>query len=259
MAGASSKGRFVWHELMTTDPAAAIEFYSKVVGWKTAPYDGGGKPYTMWVAGEQPMGGVMDLPAEAKALGVPPHWMGYIGVADIAATVARAQELGGRVAVPAFPIPTVGTVAVIADPQGAFVSLLQPEAGDMPDAPPTAGHISWCELMTTDAAAAIAFYADLFGWEKHSEMDMGPAGTYHLLARDGTMFAGAYELQPGQGGQAAWLYYALVESADAAADRTKAAGGQVMHGPMEIPGGDRIAICTDPQGAWFAVHSTASG
>ena len=51
------------------------------------------------------------------------------------------------------------------------------------------------------------------------------------------------------------MHSVMVDSADAAADRAKKAGGTVINGPMEVPGGDRIAAILDPQGAAFAVHS----
>lgn len=257
MADASIRGRFSWHELMTTDPPAAVDFYSKVVGWGTAPYEGAGQPYTMWMAGETPIGGVMDLPEPARAMGAPPHWMGYVGTPDIHGTIKQATGLGGNTVVPPFPVPTVGHLAVITDPQGAMISLLQPES-DMPETPQVQGHMSWCELMTPDPGAALSFYSDLFGWETMTEMDMGPAGTYFIFGRNGGMLGGVYKPQEQQG-PPAWLYYALVDSADAAVERAKAAGGQVVHGPMEVPGGDRVAVCMDPQGAMFAVHSKAAG
>jgi len=256
VADAQTLNRFSWHELLTTDPAAAIDFYTNVVGWKTEQYDGTGKPYTMWRAGEAAIGGVMDLPEEARAMGVPPHWMGYVTTPDAEATVARAASLGGQAVVPPFPIPTVGTIAVLRDPQGAVFSLLQPET-DMPARPPERGDVSWCELMTPDPQAAISFYGELFGWHKHSEMDMGPGGIYHLIDNGDEPFGGVYE-SPAAQGPPAWLYYFMVDSADAASERAKEEGGQIVHGPMDIPGGDRIAICTDPQGAWFAVHSKAT-
>lgn len=56
-------GRFSWHELMTPDPDAARDFYSAITGWSTSTWDGGGKPYEMWMNGEMPVGGLMDLPA----------------------------------------------------------------------------------------------------------------------------------------------------------------------------------------------------
>ena len=40
MSGHVSHGRFIWYDLMTTDPDAAAEFYTKVAGWGTAPWEG---------------------------------------------------------------------------------------------------------------------------------------------------------------------------------------------------------------------------
>ena len=54
----------------------------------------------------------------------------------------------------------------------------------------------------------------------------------------------------------AWLLYFRVPDVHAAAGRVKANGGAVVNGPMEVPGGDWIVQCTDPQGAAFALHST---
>src|SRR5258708_24313678 len=98
-------GRFVWHELLTTDPQAALPFYSDVVGWKTQPWESG--EYTMWVGGEGPLGGTMKLPDEARKMGAPPHWTSNVAVADVDATVAQARKLGGRVYVEPNDIPQV--------------------------------------------------------------------------------------------------------------------------------------------------------
>jgi len=38
-------------------------------------------------------------------------------------------------------------------------------------------------------------------------------------------------------------------------DQVKQLGGQVLNGPMDVPGGDIVAQCMDPQGAAFAMHS----
>jgi hypothetical protein len=56
-----------------------------------------------------------------------------------------------------------------------------------------------------------------------------------------------------------WLYYILVQDIEAASSTVKELGGGVFMGPMEVPGGDRIAMCTDPQGATFAIHAKAVG
>lgn len=52
-----------------------------------------------------------------------------------------------------------------------------------------------------------------------------------------------------------WLYYIMVPDVKAVVEKIKGLGGQILNGPMEVPGGDLIAQCLDPQGAAFAIHS----
>src|SRR4030081_3092184 len=95
MSEESTRGRFVWYDLMTPDLEAAKAFYTAVVGWGTTVWEGMKTPYTMWTAGEKPIGGLMRLPEEAVAGGARPHWLAYVTVPDVDAAAARAQELGG--------------------------------------------------------------------------------------------------------------------------------------------------------------------
>ena len=90
MSEAKPRGRFIWFDLMTTDPAKAVEFYTSVVGWGTTQWEGSA-PYTMWTSASVPIGGVMQLPPEA---GAPPHWLAYISSPDVDATAQQAESLG---------------------------------------------------------------------------------------------------------------------------------------------------------------------
>ena len=90
MSSSEVLGRFVWHELLTTDTAAAAAFYPKVVPWRTAPSSMPG--YTIWMAGQAQIGGLMALPTQAG--GTPPHWLIYVGTPNVDATCAQAQGLG---------------------------------------------------------------------------------------------------------------------------------------------------------------------
>ena len=90
MADNTVRGRFVWHELMTPDPSGAHAFYSKVVGWKTQPWEHD-PSYQMFASASGPLGGTV-----AQAAGAP-HWLHYIGTPDIDATVATAKSRGGTV------------------------------------------------------------------------------------------------------------------------------------------------------------------
>jgi len=252
MADVKSRGRFVWYDLMTTDLDKAQAFYPKVVGWGTQVWPGE-QPYTMWTAGGAPIGGLMKLPQEEKA---PPHWLAYVSTPDVDASTKQAQELGATVLVKPTSIPTVGSFSVLADPHGAVFAAFTPN-GEAPEqaGPPPAGQFSWHELMTTDYQAAFAFYQALFGWEKQAEHDMGDMGVYLLFGRNGQQLGGMFNRPPGMPAPPNWLHYVSVDSADRAAERVTANGGTIMNGPMEVPGGDRIAQCADPQGAAFAVHS----
>jgi predicted enzyme related to lactoylglutathione lyase len=249
-----TQGRFVWHELMTSDPKAAEAFYKEVVGWGTIPSENLGMEYTMWTAGETPIGGLMAITPDAKAMGAPPSWTAYIEVPDIDATVAQVEKLGGSVVVPAMSVDQVGRFAILRDPQGAVFAAITSANPLEAETDPQPMTFSWHELATTDLPAAISFYEQIFGWKKQSEFDMGDMGIYYMFGRDRFTYGGMMK-KPAESPVSAWLHYVSVDSADAATERATKAGGKVMMGPMEVPGGDRIAALNDPQGAWFAVHS----
>src|SRR5687768_9130156 len=111
-------GSFVWCELMTTDMAAAGAFYSKVVGWKTTPFSPDGSYHTFNTK-SAPAAGLMVLPAQAKQMGAPPHWLMYVGTPNVDETAARIAQLRGRVLKQPEDIPGTGRFAVVQDPFGA--------------------------------------------------------------------------------------------------------------------------------------------
>ena len=255
----SSTGRFVWFDHVTRDVEKARDFYTHVVGWGTQAWGSGAEPYTMWMAGLRPVGGVVKLPAEMEAAGIPPHWFAHVVVEDVDAAARRAEVLGGRVVSPPADIPEVGRYAVVADPQGASVSLYRPREGGTP--PPTGvpGTFGWHELHTTDFQDAWRFYSALLGWEHAGTMDMGPEGPYLTFRHpdDGAdaMLGGMFDAARKTGRPPHWLYYVTVDDLDAAVGRVRERGGVVQHGPMEVPGGGRMAQCLDSQDGPFALFS----
>ncbi len=245
--------QFVWHDLSTLDMATATAFYTAVFGWSTQSDD---PDYHQWANGKRGLGGMMILAEQAKAMGAPPNWMGYISVADVAAKAAQAQAAGATVYVPPTAIDGAGHFSVLADPQGGVFALYQsnrdyeqPEAG--------VGDFSWGELATDDLAAATAFYVGLFGWETQ-DTDMGGGWMYRLFKVPGGSrhLGGMFQKGPDMPFPTNWLHYITVSDIDAAVERIKAAGGAVMNGPMDVPGGDRVAQCSDDQGAGFGLHQS---
>jgi hypothetical protein len=193
------------------------------------------------------------MPAPPDMQGAPPMWLGYIGVEDVDAYAAKMTAAGGSVKRPPEDIPNgVGRFAVVADPHGAAFYLFQSNAMQPPENPGAPGCIGWHELHAGDGEAAWSFYSGLFGWTKTEDMDMGPMGVYRMFATGGSAVGGIMTRMP-QTPVPFWLYYFNVEAIDAAVERVKEGGGQIVNGPMEVPGGLWIVQGIDPQGAMFAL------
>lgn len=152
------------------------------------------------------------LPERAQAAGAPSHWLGHIEGDVERAIAAGAQRIFGN---------------VVRDPLGA-VFAIDDASSSSSAAPP----IVWHQLNTTDVARAHAFYAKAFDWP---EADAPNVTIVDLANRPGV--------------HAAWLFHFRVPDVDATIAKVKELGGLVA-GLFEIPGGDRLAVCDDPQGAF---------
>jgi uncharacterized protein len=250
---AGDHGRFVWYELITADTERAKAFYSRVLGWGTQDVSMPSVAYTLFTLGEVSVSGLMNLPTDADKMGAKPRWIGYVGVDDVDATAALINQLGGAVHVPPMNFYNFSRFAVAADPQTASfgliswlrpVQLLQAEL-NIP------GRVAWHELLAADREKALAFYGSLFGWQK-AEARVGPRGTYQLFSA-GQQTIGGMVTKPRTVSMPSWIYYFNVGDIDAAVKRVKIGGGQVLEGPIEVPGDSWILQCLDPQGAMFAL------
>lgn len=251
-------GRHVWSELMTSSVTGAQQFYDKVVGWTSGRHTANSQMeyYEFKRSNGAPVAGLMERPKDMPMS----IWAMYIAVPDLNAATAQLKRLGGNTLTDVITVPTVGRMQMVKDPQGAGLYIIQMESSDMgPDRAPEVGEASWLELMTTDAPAAMNFYQQMFGWQPTEAMDMGPDGTYQMFNRGSRMIGGMMK-KPAKLGQMPpfWTIYFRVADIDGAVERIKANGGQIMNGPVEVPGGDKIVNAIDPQGAGFSLHARKS-
>jgi uncharacterized protein len=114
-------GKFCWNELATTNVAAAKKFYKGWLGWKSRPF-GKGMEYTLFMKGKDMAGGMLKCPKP----GIPAHWVPYVIVGNVEASIKKAAKLKGKVLMEPFNIPDVGRIAVLRDPQGAVIGILKP-------------------------------------------------------------------------------------------------------------------------------------
>lgn len=251
---ANPHGTPIWYELLTDDPDASKTFYDAVIGWTVEAKPSGEMDYRMIGAGDGQVGGVMRLTPDMKAGGAEPTWLFYIGVDDVDTTVEEIKAAGGSVLVPAWNIPGIGRIAMVADPQGLPFYVMRGASDETSTAWDRMGmgKCNWNELNTPDQAGALAFYGTVFGWDYPEKMPMGAMGDYVFVDAAGERI-GAIMQRPADSPPAKWRFYFRAPDIEAAARTVAERGGTVHAGPMEVPGGDRIIVASDPAGVMFGV------
>ncbi len=110
----------------------------------------------------------------------------------------------------------------------------------------------WYELMTTDVAAAKAFYVKVVGW---NTLDMPMPGMSYTVLEAGKAGMGGIMPMPREvcdaGMNPFWVGYIFAADVDGAANKLKQLGGKVLREPADIPTVGRFAVVADPQGAVF--------
>lgn len=119
-------GALCWTELSARDPERAADFYGALFGWEACETETPGSPYTTFSLGGTDVGGMVHMNEEWGDM--PPAWMPYFGIADLDDAMARIPQLGGEVAFGPMEAKDVGRFAVVQDPQGAFLSIIQLQA-----------------------------------------------------------------------------------------------------------------------------------
>lgn len=236
-------GMFVWYELRTHQPKQSLVFFSEVLGWKTSVMAMGGSEYTMLLAGETPVGGVVPQTAGPAA------FISYLHVPDVDAAAQRVAQAGGSVLGAPFDVPTVGRMVEVKDQEGATFFLFKFSDAPTPG-PRTPGAFHWNELWANDEKRAVAFLTSVVGYSVEA-MPM-PGMTYHVLSAKAGPAAGVMK-SPAPGLAPAWLPYIHVDNTDAAVSRARTMGGTLEDDINDIPNVGRVAMLRAPDGARFAV------
>lgn len=117
-------GEFCWNELATPDVKQAKDFYGKVFGWQFKDLNMGDMNYTIIKSKDKEFAGIWQIPAEQQDK-IPPHWIAYILVADVASALEKAKLHGAKVKKEISQAGDMGRFAIIADPSGAYIALWQ--------------------------------------------------------------------------------------------------------------------------------------
>jgi predicted enzyme related to lactoylglutathione lyase len=243
--GAELPGKFVWHDLLTSDPAAAQRFYAELFGWEFRP---GNSEYTVVTQAGRPIGGILDT-RKAKTK-VPAQWLGSLSVADVDSAVGLIRAGGGKVHWGPKSMPR-GRVALVADSQSVPFVVMRAPQGDPPNESPDVNGWLWDELWTRDPQAATRFYGKLASYRVTSKDT--PYRVYYVLESGGQPRAGVAQLLAAEV-KPTWLSYVRVADVNTTVGRVESLGGRVLIAPSPKIRDGRVALIQDPTGAAIAIQ-----
>lgn len=256
--GQHDPGRIVWRDLITDEPASSRRFYEELFGWEFESVGnlfnlGGEDVYSLIRHNGRLIGGMVNenrLKNQADDIS---QWVVLMSVADVDAAAADFRARGGEVLTPPTDVADRGRMAIVVDPQGALLALVQTAGGDPDVHEPGYGDFLWDELWTTDLAAATDFYAGLTGLESN-DRTLGANTAYRTLDRGDRPTLGIMP-HPIEDQRPVWVTYIRVQDPAAITARVEALGGTVYLEAQDRPLGGQVALIADPSGAGIALQT----
>jgi predicted enzyme related to lactoylglutathione lyase len=215
---------FVWHDLLTEDPAGASRFYGAVFGWEFAEIkDDPG--YTLIRNAGEDIGGIVRHKEETSAAETNALWLSWLAVADMDTALAAAERVGAQILDGPYDEPGLGRLVILEDTDGVPVALAR--LTDAPaQRPPAPGRFVWNDLFTTTPARAEVFYVAVAGLQAQARPEPAPAAS-RIFRSAGQAHAGLIPLVSSKGASG-WIPYVGVSDVDATIRRAQAAGGAVL-------------------------------
>jgi hypothetical protein len=247
--GPQIPGKFVWHNLVTTDGETARQFYSGLFGWEFDVKKDG--RYSVITFQGRNLGGILDVSKDEN----PPkrgHWLSAISVASVEASLAAVDKAGGKQLDAPIDVAGVGRVVTVEDADGALLHLLSPDAADPPDVEPPVHTWLWHELLANHADRELEFYETAFGY-RIEPLKKNPSSEYRVLWSSGDARAGIIK-NPFEKTRSTWIPYIRVDDPAALADRVLALGGSVVIAPRPDVRDGTLALVVDPSGAPLALQ-----
>ncbi len=252
-------GKIIWHDLLTSDPAASQRFYGELFGWEfegvgTASNLDRDSAYTLIRHNGKLIGGMIDTLALNGRDDIS-QWVALMSVTDVDAASRTATANGGEVITPPTDLQDRGRLAVIRDAEGALLALLQTRDGDPRDSEAGEGDFLWDELWTTNVDNASAFYNKMAGLQSTSvDTDLEAAPDYRLLETGDKPRVGIMP-NPLEGLTPVWVNYLRVADPAAITARVADLGGRIIVEAQARPIGGEVAFIAGPSGAGIALQT----
>jgi predicted enzyme related to lactoylglutathione lyase len=245
-------GKFVWVDLLTPDVERAEAFYGKLFGWTFRKIGAGNSAYTLAFLGEEPMGGIVRVPAkpgERKQA----RWIGFISVSNVTEALRAVLIHGGKVLVSARSYPKRGDLAIVADREGAIFGVMSSSTGDGEDFLKETGDWIWAQFLSREGEKAVKFYAGVSGSET-LETPRADGAKRWLLVSQGYARASVIEIPPKRTDvRPGWVGYVRVAEVGSTVALAQQLGSRVLVAPRPELFDGKVALLMDPGGAVFGV------
>ncbi len=249
-SGEIHPGKFVWYDLMTTDIEAVKKFYGGLFGWKFEDVGTVDFPYTIIMNNATSIGGIFALD-KTRSKADQSQWISFLSVRNMDDAIEYVKSNNGKIYTQPFDLPDRGKVAVVIDPQGAVLALVNSSNGDTKDDDPVYNEWLWTELWTDDVDASLEFYNGMLGYENKFYMTQAET-KYYVFRNENKGRAGMVKIML-DGVKPNWMPYIAVKDPSETISKVEKLGGKVLIDQEGIAG-NRAAIIADPSGGVFTVH-----
>jgi len=242
-------GKLIWADLYTGDVSASLDFYTKTFGWSSKKFGKDNAKYYLLYDGEQPIAGVLSRAAQRnKTEGA--LWIGSFSTSDIQANVDRAAENNATIILQPHDFALYGKRAVIADPQGGIIGLLDIDATNKAHQK-ISNKWDWAQLFSVDTDKAADFYQSSFNYRIE---EVAPQKSSFYLIQDDEISASIVKLPDSFEQRDRWVNFVIVSSLSETLATALKNGAEIIHQPK----GADLAIIADPSGALIGLTEQES-
>jgi len=237
----AQQGKLVWGDLYSSDVDASIDFYNKTFGWTTKKFGEHNVRYHIFFDGVEPIAGVISRSTQRnktdKAL-----WIGSFTTEDIQSVVTKAVDKKATVILKPHDFKYFGKRAVIADPQGGIVALLELNKSNE-EHNKISHRWSWAQLFSVNTSKAATFYQRSFDYEVE---DVGDSRLHYYLSKQGEVRASVVELPDSVEQRDRWVNFIEVDNLSVTLEKAIENGAEIIYKPNK---NNLLAIISDPSGA----------
>lgn len=240
-------GRFIWADLVSADIEASSNFYQKAFGWEVKKSEADTAYWYLFSHG-QPIAGLVYRPnAQDQSI-----WIKHISTPNIEATLSTAKKLGATITLPPREFKQRGIHAIIIDPQGGIIGMLDSSSGDPLENNKPSGAIVWAQLFSPDPYEAAKFYSSVFTYRSEALTQKKFANADALLLRspeNSKAYASISKLPAAFQQKNRWVAFIKVTSLKQSLEKTQTLGAQLIYKTQSSELNNNLAIIKDPSGA----------